>query len=478
VVFEKCPFLKAEVFLLLYNKEEKMKRFWLVLLSLGLVMAFSVSAWAVDVKFSGSFYAAGMYLDKTNLVKADGTAGNNPSTAFYFQRLRVQTDFIVSPGLTLITRFDALERAWGAPRSSASTSLAIDSAGTTAENENIAFDWAYINYQSPIGIFDVGIMNDGSTGTIFGNSYAPAGRIKYSYPIGPVSINAAITKVKDQSFTAKNSVNYTDADQDKYGIEGVYGWKGGKAGIQVNYYRYADKRPTDNYTRTYFLFTPYVIAKIGPVDIEAEVNYALGQLKSFDNASLGTDVKLENLTAYIKATATFSPIYFGGIFAYISGDDPGTTDKQEGGTINGGRDWNPCLIMFNYYDRTYWVGGLNGYNGTNNIGPMGSDTTSTTYPYAFPGAWFGQGIVGVRPVTSLDIMASVSYAQADKKPAGVINSSFGWEVDVTGTYKITNNLSYMLGVGYWLVGEYYKGSGTANELRDNYMVINKLTLTF
>ena len=42
-----------------------MKRFWLVLLSLGLVLAFSASAMAVDVKFSGSFYAAGMYLDKT-----------------------------------------------------------------------------------------------------------------------------------------------------------------------------------------------------------------------------------------------------------------------------------------------------------------------------------------------------------------------------------------------------------------------------
>ncbi len=49
-----------------------MKRFWLVLLSLGLVMAFSVSAFAVDVKFSGSYYAAGMYLDKTKLTKGDG----------------------------------------------------------------------------------------------------------------------------------------------------------------------------------------------------------------------------------------------------------------------------------------------------------------------------------------------------------------------------------------------------------------------
>jgi hypothetical protein len=74
-----------------------MKRLWLILLALGLIMTLSVPVFALDVKFSGEFYAAGMYLDKTKFVKDTGTDG--PSTAFYFQRLRVQTDFIVSPGL-------------------------------------------------------------------------------------------------------------------------------------------------------------------------------------------------------------------------------------------------------------------------------------------------------------------------------------------------------------------------------------------
>ncbi len=170
-----------------------MKRFWLVLLTLGLITAFSTTVFALDVKFSGEYYAAGMYLDRTTLQKDVLVEG--PSTAFYFQRLRVRTDFIVSPGLTLITRFDAMERAWGANRSAADTALAADSAGTRAENENIAIDWAYINYKSPIGVFDVGYMNEGATGTIFGNSYAPAGRIKYSYTYAPVTINLAYTKV-------------------------------------------------------------------------------------------------------------------------------------------------------------------------------------------------------------------------------------------------------------------------------------------
>ena len=44
-----------------------MKRFWLVLLSLGLIAAFSTTVFAVDVKFSGEYYAAGMYLDRTSL---------------------------------------------------------------------------------------------------------------------------------------------------------------------------------------------------------------------------------------------------------------------------------------------------------------------------------------------------------------------------------------------------------------------------
>lgn len=84
-----------------------MKKFWLVLLSLGLVMAFSASAFAVDVKVSGEYYAAGLYLNKTTVADPLWYTTNgknpsqmtNPSTAFFFQRLRVGTDFIVSPSL-------------------------------------------------------------------------------------------------------------------------------------------------------------------------------------------------------------------------------------------------------------------------------------------------------------------------------------------------------------------------------------------
>ncbi len=88
-----------------------MKRFWLVLLSLGLVMAFSVSAFAVDVKVSGEYYVQGMYLDKYDVK--DASNGNDPSTAFFFQRFRLGADFIVSDSLKLVTRVDIMEGVWG-----------------------------------------------------------------------------------------------------------------------------------------------------------------------------------------------------------------------------------------------------------------------------------------------------------------------------------------------------------------------------
>jgi len=459
-----------------------MKRFWLVLLSLGLVMAFSASAFAVDVNVSGEYFVGGLYLNKISVNDNNqvnvGTPSSpinvsaNPSTAFFYQRLRVETDFIVSPGLKFITRINALERVWGGARNTPGTTLNSDSAGTRAEDENFAFDWAYIDYTSPIGTFDVGYMQTSDTGTIFNNSTTPGGRIKYTtIPFGPLTFNAKITKTADNSYSYNNIVSYTNADKTQYAIEGKYKWKYGLAGMQIQYNDYANTEPTSNYASKYTQFNPYVIAKIGPVDIQAEIAYAVGTLKEYDSGSTSTDVQLSNLAAFLDVTANFAPIYVGGTVAYVSGDDPNTKDRQEGGTVTGGNDFNPCLILFSYYDLTYWVGTINGY---------GNSTTGVTSVVDGPmtNAWFGQGRIGFKPISDLDVKLSLSYAQADKKPAGFTGGTYGTEVDVTGTYKITNNLSYMLGFGYLFTGDYFKGTSGTNKVDDDYLLINKLTLTF
>lgn len=437
----------------------------LFILAVWLMGAFSAAAFAADVKFSGQFYAAGMYVDQTSLRK---DATGHPSTAFYFQRLRVQTEFIVSPALKLVTRFDAMERIWGGARSSVGTppSADVDSYGSRAENENIAFDWAYIDYKSPIGAFNVGIMNKGTTGTVFANSIAPAARIKYAYTSGPVFVEGSYSKMKDTSRSAiATTASWNDGDNDEYAIEARYSWKGGRAGAQLTYVRLAEFRPGSNYAKTYWQFVPYARAKFGPVALEAEMGYVTGKENDYDNVT--PDVKMTGLSGYLDALADFGMFYAGGTFAYVSGDNPDTT-KREGGTLSGGRDWNPCLILFGYYDTWRWAGAIKGWD-TAAAGDVNN---------VMRNAFFYQGRVGVRPIAALDIMASLAYAVADRKPSGYLEKDYGIELDLTATYKITNNLTYMLGAGYLWTGDYFKFNNAANKVSDNYLLINKLTLTF
>jgi hypothetical protein len=495
-----------------------MKKFWLVLLSLGLVMAFSVSAFAVDVKVSGEYYAAGLYLNKTLLgdnltefvpvYKKSGALDkgksyyngplSNPSTAFFFQRLRVGTDFVVSPCLKLVTRFDAMERIWGGARSNPGTPDAY-SAGTRAENENIAFDIAYIDYTSPIGLFRVGYQKDYEWGTIFDDrtSGPTQGGITYAVPVGPVTILAQYIKEGDGSASAVTTgVTTTDQDYDSYRLGAIYNFNSSKAKGEVGglllYNRIAEYKDSTviPFLAQVYKAIPYFKAQIGPVALQGEFEYTFGSAKTEDGATFsllgypGTDINISAWSAFLDATATFGPVYVGGSFVYLSGDDPATHDKIEGGTFAGlgvntaGLDWNPCLIMFNN-DLRYWGGNIAGYDGSVINGEMSN-------------ALFFQGRIGVKPTSQWDIMLAVAYATADKKPAGYANGGYGTEIDVTATYKITNNLSYMLGAGYLFTGDYFKGRDAgqpvgsylapttvlSNEKDNDYMVINKLTLSF
>jgi len=450
-----------------------MKRFWLVLLSLGLIMAFSVSAFAVDVKVSGEYYAAGMYLNKTAVVNNDVFTNNvlttkaDESTAFFYQRLRMGADFIVSPGLKLITRFDVMERIWGGARSTPGTTLDTLSAGTRAENENIAFDLMYVSYDSPIGLFKVGYQIDSAWGTIFMDSSMPRGTVAWSYTSGPWFYYLGYKVWDDKSYSAvTTTTTQTDLDRDKSALAVKYIGKSAEGGLLGGHVRDArSKTDMTNTTNLLYYLQPYAKAKFGPVSVQAEIDYFWGDQPK-DDATAANNKKLELLAGWVDATVNLDMFYAGGTVAYVAGDDPGTKDKYEGfaAIVNGGIDWNPCLILFNN-DLTYWAGGASGYNSSAVGGPMSN-------------AWFGQGRVGVKPIPQLDAMLSVSYATADKKPADYANGSYGWEIDATGTYKITNNLSYMLGIGYLFTGDYYKGFNNNNKTVDDYMLINKLTLSF
>jgi hypothetical protein len=475
------------------NNEVEMKRLWLVGLAMALVMVFSASSWAVDLKVSGSFSAAGVYLDKINLKKEG--SGSGQSTAFYYQRLRLKTEFLVTPGLSFVTSADIMERAWGANRSTPSATvdavgIYTTSAATRAENENIGFDHAYVNYATPIGIFRVGYMPDYIGGTIFHDNETPAAKITYTLPVNNVVLGIQLVKVVEKSYNATNtSATQTDHDTNKVQAFCKYkndNFEGGLIWLYAN--DAANRRTPDYYSikSRFHSLQPYLKATIGPVKIQAELDYYFGKLAQLDSEAVYLDQKLSSLAGWLDAVATFGPVYLGYTFAYSQGQ--GTDGDTVNAYTGGGKDWSPTLIMWNS-DRSYWIGNINGYGNGTSSGTSRFGTEMTN-------AFFHQLKIGLRPTDQLDICLSGSYARADRLNglnatqtafgpliglqdlSGYSSKDYGTEIDLTGTYKINDNLTYMAGFGYLFTGDYFKANNANADVANDYMFINKLTLTF
>jgi len=453
-----------------------MKKLWLFLLSLGLVMAFSVSALAADVKFSGEYYAAGLYLNHVDL-RESGPTPFSRSTAFFYQRLRLGTDFVVSPCLRLVTRMDIMERVWEPDN----TAVA---AGISDDARNLDFDVVYIDYVSGIGKFQVGYMPDYAWGTIWANRTTgpTAGQIKYFLPIGPVTMVFAYAKEDENDFSVQYPGSVaTDRDQNSIRVGPVFKWNAnnfsGNAGILFTYDDVRQYRGAPTFFKQdVYTIQPYFQAKIGPVSAQGEINYAFGERRWESGVPLD-DVDINSFSAFLDADANFGIVSVGGSAAFVQGQDPDDSDEINS-QLSGGRDWDPCLILFNNTTQVSWIAPR-----INTWVPAAVEAAN--YKSGPTGemrnAWFVQGRIGVTPIPKLTFKGSVSYAAAHEQPNigfGDFDRDYGWELDLTGTYKITNNLSYMLGGAYLWTGDYFKAGIDSADLEDNYMIINKLTLNF
>ena len=468
-----------------------MRKFWIVLLAMAFVAGFAMSASAADVKFSGSYYLAGTYADNHSL--GDKTLAT--AQASYFQRLRVQTEFKVAEGLSLVTRFDALEKKWGqgttadAWRASNSYDVTNRSSLGTAGNrtqENIEFERAYLDFTTKIGRFHIGYQNFVAWGTMFLDTHITRPGIKYFVPVGPLTVIAAVEKIVDMNTGAGVQ---TDRDGDIYDLAAVYKFGAGEAGLlyQFNNNR-SNRSQTDanSFTTKLHAFAPYAKMKFGPVYVEAEAIYGMGDLRKYDTA-VGQDKTAEAMALYLHGKADLGPAYVGGQFIYIRGDDPSTTDKIEGSlaaALLAGDAFNPCLILWSGEYTTWVASPLQGNAlGTNQW--TGKSNGVDTY---MDNVWFYQVYAGFKPVAKADIMLSLTYAYADKKPtltgaapaAGTqfLNDAYGTEVDLVAKYKLFDNLEYMLGASYLFTGDYFKGVNANFKTENNYLLMHKLTLNF
>ncbi len=208
--------------------------------------------------------------------------------------------------------------------------------------------------------------------------------------------------------------------------------------------------------------------KFGGFFFEAEAAYGWGKWSDAQYS----DADAQAMGIYLHGRGDFGPAYVGGIFAYMQGDDMGTTDKKEGtfaAQLVVGRAWDPMLIL--------WNNAL--YAGSHR-------QIGTALGVFFDNAYLVQVYGGFKPVKEADIMLSVSWAKAAQKPYATfgnpatqyVSDDIGYEIDLVAKYKIFDNLEYMIGAGYLAAGDYFKGASSAKQIDSNYMLIHKLTLSF
>ncbi|MBN2439253.1 MAG: hypothetical protein JXL20_11720 [Deltaproteobacteria bacterium] len=456
-----------------------MKKLLVVLLSLGLIVAFGMTASAADVKFGGMYYLVGIYEDNPSL-KEDGY-----SHAFFYTRVRLKPVFKIAEGLTFTAQMDALEKQWGNTNWRGGTTdwtwsrPQTPSTGNPKIQENFEFEQGYVTFLTGIGAFQVGYQDIDRWGTLFGNYGRTGPRIAFVTKMGPMTLNLIYEKVYESDTAGTTLINKVDADNDTYALSGIYKNKGMEAGLLYKYYVYNNTRPQGARTQMTQL-SPYMKATFGPVYVEGEMTYWFGMTPEYEApvSAVMKDVDLEAWSVYLKGKMNAGPAYFGALFSYASGNDLSDSTKNTTAPSGGGTSFSPALILLNN-DYNTWAGGHAAASPSlSAANPVTSSKYNTIIYNAF---------AGYNPTKKLNLEAALTYATVDKRAlsrsaTGVVTEAvsdkLGTEFDLTATYKLYDNLSYMVGAAYLWTGDYFKGANANVKLDNDYMLMNKLTLNF
>ena len=84
---------------------------------------------------------------------------------------------------------------------------------------------------------------------------------------------------------------------------------------------------------------------------------------------------------------------------------------------------------------------------------------------------------GFKVTPKFQIDGAITWAKANEV-ADHWDEDLGFEFDLSFTYKIYDNLSYMAGAAYLVTGDYFKYGVAGKEVDNDYLLINKLTLSF
>lgn len=262
-----------------------MKRLTLIAIAICLSLFMALPAMAMDVDFSGYYWARGQLNSNLDLQENDAT------DSYGYMKFRLKTDFKINDNIKLTTQFDALDnKRFGADNEvSASTSTLGTSAGgysssTSVDTQsNIDWDVAYATIKTPVGGFLFGRWYGTAWGTDFADSNQdPGDKITWVVPTDTWTFALQYKKIQEDD----EGTAVSDQDWDKYYAVVSYkadSWKAGLLGSFYNLRNFVTPAQVD-ITKRYLV--PASATTGFPRDDPATIASAIGTLTGVEGAKI------------------------------------------------------------------------------------------------------------------------------------------------------------------------------------------------
>ena len=373
-----------------------------IILALLVVMLAAGSAYAVDVKVvKGSYRIQGSFWGNTGLAATD-----TADFMAYDQDFDLSVDFVVDETTKVITVIEIADE---------EPMRGDNNQDAWTGDDNILFRQVYLDHKFATGtVLDAGRMPGGTWAFAYMDNGGPRDRVKVTqfFPWG--LIVGLVEKDAENGYTDVEKDGEKD-DQDTYAIGAVI--NAGPVAIMPLWFHVisgavADDQDDDDLIVDYFALA--LSGNFGMIGFEAEYGFVQWEY----DTGLGTDADVNGI--YANVWANFEAFKIGGLFMWNSVDDDAGLGMESGGDL----------------DETYLIG---------------EELDLTAAPWSYAGA---SGAAGHAGLNCYQVYAD--FAFGDFSFGGSLSFySSNWDGDDTtmmeynlkAGYKITDNLSYNVGLG-------------------------------
>lgn len=446
-----------------------MKKLLIIAVAVCAAFTFAVPAMAVDTEITGNMRVRGFSYSNPGL-----NADASESKAYYDMRVRLQPVFKVNDNISVTLRTDIMDTNFGAVGASDETGKIVHNFDTDADLDGvndaysgsfsqdtlIDINRAYMTIKSSIGKFDFGHMAGAKWGNTFGDREENYDRLKYTLPVGNLTLLGIIQKNQEND---ADSAGSNDEDLDAYYLAGVYNGGNYKAGLLYAYVDYNHSPYLNSGTK--HALVPYFTGDFGSWNVQAEVNLvASGEFDWDNHPTYGTKTTDMGGLAF-NLEVGYNADSFGAEFGYISVSGTDETDAANGDTNAAnyayggiGYDWDK-FVIFSDAD-----GLLNGYTSSSaSVAKYGVDMIYAGFKFF--------------PKENIKVWFNVGQATKNADWTGV-EDDYGIEFDANASVKIMDNLTYVVRAGYLDAGDIWQSINSVTTVDTTYTIYHKLQVDF